>query len=178
VAGSSVDIVQFALAPIPFRRADVDAGDDVVFVSVNGRDLIEAIHTYERRLAVDAGYKPPLPYAALPADRVLPPSLQWLGRPSEDLTHGDWIVVFTCGCGDWSCGGLLARIDVGDDLVVWSDFQTPYIVDRITEQSGMPTEGDVSRDGLGPFRFKRSQYEAALRHPVRVPWPYADSEGA
>ncbi|MGH2688704.1 MAG: hypothetical protein ACRDKW_07845, partial [Actinomycetota bacterium] len=69
-------------------------------------------------------------------------------------------------------------IDVGDDLVVRSDFQTPYILDRITEQSGMPTEGDVSRDGLGPFRFKRSQYEAALCHPVPVPWPYADSESA
>jgi hypothetical protein len=46
------------------------------------------------------------------------------------------------------------------------------------EQPWMPTEGDVSRDGLGPFRFERSQYEAALRHPAHVPWPYTDAEHA
>lgn len=66
-----------------------------------------------------------------------------LGLPS-DQPDGP-VPVLNCHCGDFGCGGELARIDVGEDVVTWSV---------------------VGRPGP-PFTFARSQYLAALAHLVR-----------
>jgi hypothetical protein len=117
---------------------------------------------------VRPGYSGTSSYAAPPARFVLPPSAHW---PASDLSRAQWAVVYTCGCGDWSCG-LLARNDADDRVVIWSDFQTPFSIDWMLEHPGEPVEGDISRAGFGPFRFDRLQYEVALRNPERVPWPH------
>jgi hypothetical protein len=170
-----LDEVRFAVSAIPFDRADLRGGEDVVFTFVNGRDLLKVVEEFERPLAIEAGFSPTSSYAPVRASDVLPPSGHWLWSPDPDLSLTDWSVVFTCGCGDWGCGGLLARVEVGDEVVSWSDFQTPYALWRMAESPERPVRADISREGLGPFRFDRAKYEAALKRPERIVWPNASS---
>ena len=55
-----------------------------------------------------------------------------------------------CQCGVMACWPLMARIAIGPNDVVWSDFEQPYRPER-----------DYS--AFGPFFFVRAQYEAAVR---------------
>lgn len=80
------------------------------------------------------------------------PSGQWFGRPDEE--EDGRAVVLDGSCLDAGCCGVFARIDVGDEVVTWSDFFA----------RGAPE----LPDGL-EFRFARGQYEEALRQLHQLP---------
>ncbi len=71
---------------------------------------------------------------------------------------------------------MLARVDVDDAVVTWSDFQRPYSLAYLAEQPGELLPEGLALESLGPFRFERRAYEAALRNPERIPWPYPSSD--
>jgi hypothetical protein len=169
-----VDSLSVAVAAIPSNRADVVAGSDVAIIFVNGRDLLELANaaSVSRRPGSAVTAFSPDRYAPLQASAVLASSLHLLGSPSPRLSKGGRAVVLCCGCGAWECGGLLALVEVDDGVVTWSDFQTPYSLDYIAEHPGQDLPIDLSLEGLGPFRFARAEYEAALRRPERIAWPY------
>ncbi len=93
-----------------------------------------------------------------PADGAyggLDPSLPTFRRLDEHFRGrfreitGPKTVLLACDCGEWACWPLPAQITVTEDIVIWDSFEQPYRRDR-----------DYS--SFGPFRFDRSQYEAAL----------------
>lgn len=59
------------------------------------------------------------------------------------------VAVGACGCSFPGCDSLLVKIDVTDNEAVWHDFR----------RHNRPS---VTYVGLGPFRFNRHEYEAAL----------------
>lgn len=61
------------------------------------------------------------------------------------IEHGR-MAVLTCDCGYFPCGGATARIEYAPDAVTWSDFHEAL-------HAGV---------ALGPFRFARDEYAAAL----------------
>jgi hypothetical protein len=101
------------------------------------------------RLVLEAGANNVAP--GVPYHLVAPPSRHWLGEPNPDYEdeRGRAVVIDT-SCGAWECCGHLALIEISADEVTW----------RL--------------DGLEPFRFDRTAYEAALealaqRQAVPVP---------
>ncbi|MET9490374.1 hypothetical protein [Nocardia sp. NPDC006630] len=58
--------------------------------------------------------------------------------------------VLVCTCGELGCGGLLTRISLTGNLVVWDRFSLPY-----------PTDRDYS--AFDPFLFDRGHYDKAVR---------------
>jgi len=84
-------------------------------------------------------------YPGVATALVAPPSRHWLG----EIAHGvdGRAVVLDGTCGSAGCCGVFARITVGDDVVVWSDFVArgaPELPDRLH------------------FGFDRSAYETAI----------------
>ena len=166
----------FGIARIPHDRIDVTAGAEVVCIFVNGRELAGAVVPVpgaHRSGRVPSSFGPP------PAAWVLPPSRHWLGDPDPRLAKDGWSVLYTCSCGDWECGALMARIDAGERVVTWSGFLTPYELGLLAEDPGTAPEAlGGARRGLGPFRFDREAYEAAVRARAVIPWPYAQDDAA
>lgn len=87
-------------------------------------------------------------YLGLPASYTFLPSKNLLGAPYD---RGKSLLL-QCTCGITECWFLLARVEVLDEHVTWSDF----------EQSHRDWRYD-----LGPFVFPRVAYEAALAPPER-----------
>ncbi|MEA2562332.1 MAG: hypothetical protein QOH06_3836 [Acidobacteriota bacterium] len=82
---------------------------------------------------------------SLPDRHTCPPSQYFLGNPAWDIyCYGDKIQVLVCECGEQGCWPLVCRIEVGDDRVIWSDFEQPY---RAAEEQ--------ARLGLRGFRTLR-----------------------
>jgi hypothetical protein len=134
-----------------FRLVIEDAGlfwprSGVIYV--NGRRLYD--------LACGAASEPDPEWIAPPPAVVLPPSQQLLGGedvwedPRASFFEEGRVAVGACGCSFPGCDSLLVKIDVGDDEVVWHGFR----------RHNRPS---VTYVGLGPFRFSRQAYEAALR---------------
>ena len=61
-----------------------------------------------------------------------------------------------CECGELGCWPLMARIDVREGEIVWSDFEQPHRADSWSYQA------------LGPIGFERNQYEDALARAERT----------
>jgi hypothetical protein len=59
-------------------------------------------------------------WPGIPEQWVLPPSRQWLGSP-EQAEYGRAIVL-DGSCGDAGCCGVMARISVLSDTVIWDEF--------------------------------------------------------
>ena len=79
---------------------------------------------------------------------VAPPSRHWLGEPDPILEERGRAAVLTCTCRCYGCGGAAARITIeDDDVVTWSDF-------RLANSDTLVP--------IGPFRFDRAAYEAAI----------------
>jgi hypothetical protein len=114
---------------------------------LDGRDFLEYVREIEGPFAVAEGH-PDLvgKYEALPAEMAL---ADLAGRGAEKIS------LYDCECGCFGCWPLRVRIAESDDTVVWSDFEQPH-------------RGPKSRtswwryDKLGPFKFDREQYIAAL----------------
>ena len=136
-----MNTVRFSVKDFTF--ADSRRGTPTVQVEVDGDDLFSAIE----RAGRSTGPHPAVDVApGLSPQSVIPPSMHWLGAP--DPSEGGLALIYDCECGEWECGGVLARITVTDDEVVWSDFRGPR-------------GGREYRVGL--LRFDRQQYERALR---------------
>lgn len=116
-------------------------------VYVNGVRLFD--------LAYAATSEPDEEWVSPPPRVVLPPSRQLLGGadvwedPGEPYFDDGLVAVGACGCSYPGCDALLVKIDVLDEVVVWHDFR------RHNRPSAL-------YPGLGPFRFDRREYEAAL----------------
>jgi hypothetical protein len=123
---------------------------DAVAIFVNDRNLIDILREVELPFATREG-KPDLAgsYAGLPPDEIFPPSPRLLGEPTTygEGTEGK-IVALGCVCGEPSCWPFQVKIDLGDDVVVWSSFEQPHRAWRYDE--------------LRPFVFDRTQYLSAL----------------
>ncbi len=82
--------------------------------------------------------------------------------PPDYPDNGGRTALFVCPLdGDLHCGAITAIIEHHDDTVVWRDFGY---------ETGLDIDGNVpDRAGLehaGPFRFVRSEYEAAIMEAV------------
>ena len=62
-----------------------------------------------------------------------------------------------CSCGDNECAYVQVRMAADADTVVWTDF--------------WGTTGRRSYPEIGPFRFARRDYDAALARPQRATGP-------
>ncbi|MFJ5610619.1 hypothetical protein ACIQCJ_14675 [Streptomyces sp. NPDC093221] len=77
--------------------------------------------------------------------------------PLEDHFHGrstnamgPKTPLLGCGCGEWGCWPLMARITSTPELVTWDSFEQPHRKTR-------------DYTGFGPFQFDRHQYDDDLR---------------
>jgi hypothetical protein len=151
-----VDVIDFRVV-----RTSHWYGDGVE-IRINGVPLPDLVRPVELPFAEAEG-NPKIAgaYSGLPASIYLPPSRHFRGESRSGRSDGK-VELLGCGdCGEVGCWPLLARIVVGPDQVVWSDFEQPY--------RGDPEKVAVWRyDRFGPFEFGRADYEAAL---LRVAGP-------
>ena len=91
-------------------------------------------------------------YPGLAASMVAPPSGQWLAAPVYE-EHGR-AVILDGKCGVAGCCGVMAKIEVWPDTVVWRDF---YAL------GGPALPSDLQ------FVFVRWDYEQALESLLRAP---------
>lgn len=131
-----MDVLIVEVAYPSQRNGWIDPGE--VLLQVNGTSLVE--HWGHRDLA---GLTP----------RELPPNRHLIGEPHADLSVDGRAAVLVCPlCGDLGCGAILARIEIGSDVVVWHDF--------IYGNNYDPT-ADEPLDAR--FHFDRRDYDATLR---------------
>jgi hypothetical protein len=137
----------------------------VVDPIVDGRSLLERVREVELPLAVAEG-RPSLAgdYAPIPLLDVLRDLAAWTGTGPSWFTR-EKAMLLQCTCGEAGCWPLLARVEVGSDVVRWSDFEQPH----------RREERPWRHDGLGPFTFDRGAYDRAIGRLVglvrRVPRP-------
>jgi hypothetical protein len=130
-----------------------------VSILINGRNLAELARVVELPFAkAQSASSIAGAYDGLEASAVLPPSEHFLGRPSSRLyAYGERTQVLGCECGEPGCWPLVCRICVCPESVMWHDFRQPH-------RGANSRAGEWHYDGLGPFEFLRSPYEAALAH--------------
>ena len=145
---------------IEFERRPHQEGshDSGIRIRINGLDLTELVRPVEAPFADAEGSSASAgAYAGLPPDKeTCPPSRHFLGDPSWRIyDYSGKTQVLQCECGEPGCWPLVCRIDVSDDAVVWADFEQPH------RRAGR-ARSVWTYEQLGPFRFERRQYEAAL----------------
>jgi hypothetical protein len=122
-------------------------------VYINGHRLFD--------LARESASEEDESWVAPPPAVVLPPSRQLLGGPdtwedpAEPWFDDGAVAVGACGCSSPGCDALLVKIEMTDEVVTWHHFR----------RHNRPA---VRYTGLGPFRFERSDYEAALQSAADV----------
>lgn len=139
--GSTVD-------SIAFRLAERGSGPSIE-IEIDGRPLQELARSVELPHAQAEG-SPSIAggYEGLGPDQINRERGHFLGSPvATSFEDGD-TVLLGCECGEWGCWPLTALVSVSGEEVTWSRFRTGH------------RDWDLS--GLGPFRFLRAEYEAAL----------------
>lgn len=125
---------------------------DVARILVNGKDLAELAGDVERPFASAEGH-PEIAgqYQGLAWHEVAAPSRHLLGEPLAwtMADENERVTLLGCECGEAGCWPLVARIELDDETVRWSNFAQPH----------RPT---WRYDSLGPFTFDRRAYEEAL----------------
>lgn len=120
-------------------------GARAVQIQIDGKDLYELIQEAGRpgpsAEEIDSAL-------GLHPVEIALPSEHWLGAPDPELSEDGFALIYHCECGNWPCGGVLARIWVTPGEVAWSRFRGPR---------GGHTYS------AGPFHFERQQYEDQLR---------------
>ena len=127
---------------------------------VDDVSLVDLVAGYEHA----AGFDVPGQYAGLVVDhfKIGDPVAYLLGEPvAAYRAEGGVIALLGCDCGELGCWPLESRVVVGNDLVTWRGFTQPFRPQR-------------DYGSFGPFVFRRSQYEAAVR---QVAASMADHEG-
>ena len=147
-----MDRLQLSIAT-EYRHGFAEATQEIR-LAVNGRDLADIARDVEREVGADrklAGKYRPLAEPHFQAGRNrLKDHLLGAARSSLSAGPADKTVMLVCAdCGEPACWPLMARIEVEEKTVTWTDFEQPK-----------RPEWDLS--GLGPFEFDRKQYEGAL----------------
>ena len=141
---------QEALCQIEWRvDGPADEWADVA-IYFEGVSLIDLVAQYEE----SRGYFPAGGYGWCPVRWTRPLSRHFMGEPHWPPGGGKALLLL-CGCQNLGCWDFNARITVTPEHVEWSDFEQ---VHRDRDSAG----GHWDYSGLGPFRFDRRQYEAAL----------------
>lgn len=128
------------------RRDDLSGAAEVVPV-VDGEELADLIHAFEKR----QGWRPGgVSYAGLvpTSFRFGPLRIHFLAAGGAFKVRQK-VPLLGCECGEWGCWPLLASVTVDDDAVLWSAFEQPYRPER-------------DYGGFGPFTFDRQEYEGEL----------------
>jgi hypothetical protein len=158
-----VDVILLQREEVP---PDEELGFGVSFVAatfINGVDLRELVVATQREEltarfqneeslrewyeSLDKWLDPANQIAFLALEDVGRPSRHWLGAPDPALTERGRAAVLTCTCGCYGCGGAAAYVTIDDETVIWSDFR------EANSDTVIP---------IGPFRFDRRAYEAAI----------------
>lgn len=79
--------------------------------------------------------------------------------PGEFFPHRVWLY-FCAACYDEGCGGISAKIQIGAEQVVWSDFRHDGEPDTDDESEHFDEEDAIAE--VGRLVFDRAQYEAVL----------------
>ena len=88
-------------------------------------------------------------YVGLPPEKIFLPSPRLLGEPATYYDYLDGkIAVLGCVCGEVGCWPFRVKIELRDDVVLWSGFEQPLRAWR--------------HDEMRPFVFGRAQYFSAL----------------
>jgi hypothetical protein len=149
-----------SLLPIRRVRFDVRPWGDrpdparELLAFVDKVSLVDLVSGYEH----SAGFDVPGTYAGLVLDHFnfgdltaylygQPDSVYWANRGV--------IALLGCDCGEVGCWPLECQIHVEDDLVTWRGFAQPFRPQR-------------DYGSFGPFTFRRSQYDAAVRQAAAV----------
>ena len=109
--------------------------EPVVEIKINGTDLRELL--------------PPGDGEAFMPVSMVAVEDHWMGRSTDRRsTYAGRAGVLTCGCMDFGCGGIAARITVTADSVIWSEISHPFAKEALL---------------VHPFRFNRRDYEEAVQ---------------
>ena len=131
---------------------------DEIEIAINGESLVTKLRAFEMPFAQAEG-APRIAggYSGLPASSHLLPSRHFFGEQNNPETRAGRVELLLCrDCGEIGCWPILARIEVTNDRVTWSDFQQPY-------RTGWGKAAVWDFSHFGPFVFERGQYEKALR---------------
>jgi hypothetical protein len=148
--------------PLPVRRVRFDVrpwsdGSDPareLLPQVDNVSLVDLVAGYERA----AGFDVPGAYAGVVLEHFNFGDLAGYltGRPdSAYWVNKGAIALLGCNCGEVGCWPLEAQVLIDDDLVTWRGFTQPF---RPRRHYG----------AFGPFVFRRSQYERAVREAADI----------
>ncbi len=150
-----MDTITFkVVTPNPEWRSQVE-------IYIHDRRLIDMVREVELPYAEREGH-PDIAggYMGLWPDIVFFPSHHFLGGHTEDFPHTTKTEILACeACGQILCETLLVQIDVGEDTIVWHDFEQPHR--KAGSVLGLLL-GPWQYDQLGPFVFDKEQYLSAL----------------
>jgi hypothetical protein len=116
---------------------------------VDDVSLVDLVSGYEHA----AGFDVPGAYAGLVLDHFNFGGLTayLIGRPdSADWADRGVIALLGCECGEVGCWPFESQVLIENDLVIWRGFAQPF---RPRRDYG----------SFGPFTFRKSQYDVAVR---------------
>ena len=141
--------IEFAITPGP--TSTVIAIEPVI----DGVPLTERVQAYQRECGWDdrGGYFGIVPAYFKHGDA----RAYWLdaeeSQPGGFFEDAGKIPVLDCTCGEWGCSPFVARVRAAQDVVTWTDFANFSI---------STFESDRHYSKVGPFVFRRDEYEAAV----------------
>lgn len=137
------------------RRAELSGAAEII-PAIDGEPLTSLIHAFEN----DHGYGPKDAYGGIvPSIYRFGPLIEhYCGRSEQ--RPGAKVPLLGCGCGEWGCWPLLARVETNRATVEWSEFEQPFRQER-------------NYSGFGPFVFSRLAYDSALNDLKQI---LADSD--
>jgi hypothetical protein len=121
---------------------------------VDNVSLVELVSGYERA----AGFDVPGAYAGVVLDHFNFGDLAayLTGKPDTAYWADKGVIALLgCDCGEVGCWPLEARVLVDDGHVTWRGFTQPFRPQR-------------DYGAFGPFVFRRSQYERAVREVAAI----------
>ncbi|WP_374566178.1 hypothetical protein [Ideonella sp.] len=135
----------------PIQVDAADTGHRGVELKIDGCNFIDLVREVEQ------------PQAKRLGQLSIAGAYEWVANTAalrKELAEGgqdpdDKIMVLACECGEPGCWPLLARIQVNEAEVVWSEFEQPH-------RGPDSAAGHWRYDELGPFVFSRTKYVEQL----------------
>jgi len=133
---------------VAFRIVKTASGP-AIQIDVDGQSLQEWARAVELRFAsAEANPRLAGSYEGLGPGQVNRDREHYLGSPVASWFEDGDTVLLGCVCGEWGCWPLTTMVTVTDTEVIWQGFRNGH------------RPWDLG--ALGPFRFKRTQYESSL----------------